>query len=115
MKFTCEKDLITREISIAQEIISSRNVMSILSNVLLEASNDRLLIKATDLKVGFETSIPVQVESPGSGTIFCDKLLGVLRSLHPYPNFTQYPPLAKRSNLRTCGSLIFRATSRKSI
>jgi DNA polymerase-3 subunit beta len=81
MKFTCEKDVITKEISIAQEIISSRNVMSILSNVLLDASDENLLIKATDLKVGFETNIPVKVEQPGSGTIFCDKLLGVLRSL----------------------------------
>jgi len=81
MKFSCEKDIIIQEISIAQEIISSRNVLSILSNVLLIAENDSLTIKATDLKVSFETVIPVHVERPGSITVFCDKLLGILRNL----------------------------------
>lgn len=81
MRFTCEREAIIKEISVAQEIISSRNSLSILSNVLLEAQNDTLLIRATDLKVSFETRIPVEVKVPGSTTVFCDKLLGILRSL----------------------------------
>ncbi len=81
MKFSCEKDIIIQEISIAQEIISSRNALSILSNVLLVAENDSLTIKATDLKVSFETVVPVHVENPGSTTVFCDKFLGILRNL----------------------------------
>jgi DNA polymerase-3 subunit beta len=81
MKFTCEKNNLTKEISIAQEIISSKNALSILSNVLMEAENNTLTIKATDLKVGFETSIPVDISVPGSTTIYCDKFLSILRSL----------------------------------
>lgn len=81
MKFTCEKATILKDISIAQEIISSRNALSILSNVLLEASDNTLSIKATDLKVGFETRIPVDIKTPGSTTVYCDKFLGILRSL----------------------------------
>jgi DNA polymerase III subunit beta len=81
MKFTCEKEPILKEISIAQDIISSKNALSILSNVLLEADGSTLVIKATDLKVGFEASIPVEVIVPGSTTVFCDKFLGILRSL----------------------------------
>ncbi len=81
MRFICDKSVIVKEISIAQEIISSRNALSILSNVLLEAENDTLVIKATDLKVGFETRIPAVVEVSGSTTVFCDKFLGILRSL----------------------------------
>ena len=81
MRFICDKSVIVKEISIAQEIISSRNALSILSNVLLEAENDALIIKATDLKVGFETRIPAVVEVSGSTTVFCDKFLGILRSL----------------------------------
>lgn len=81
MKFSCDKNVIVKEISIAQEIISSRNALSILSNVLIEADNNILTIKATDLKVGFETKIPVSVEEPGNTTIFCDKFLGILRSM----------------------------------
>lgn len=81
MKFICDKAVILKEITIAQEIISSRNALSILSNVLLSADKNTLLIKATDLKVGFETRIPVTVERPGNTTVFCDKFLGILRSL----------------------------------
>ncbi len=81
MKFSCERDTILKEISIAQEIISSRNALSILSNVLLSADNNELTVRATDLKVGFETTIPVDVSVPGSTTVFCDKFLGILRSL----------------------------------
>ena len=81
MNFACEKDLIAREIAIAQEIISSRNTLSILSNVLLESRDNLLTIRATDLKVSFQTQIAVETKSPGSATVFCDKLLGVLRSL----------------------------------
>ena len=81
MKFTCERDVIMKEISIAAEIISSRNALSILSNVYLHAEDNELTIRATDLKVGFETKIPVDVAEAGSTTIFCDKFLGILRSL----------------------------------
>lgn len=81
MNFVCEKGALLREIAVAQEIISSRNVMSILSNVLLEAEDNGLTIKATDLKVGFESKIPVSIVSPGSTTVFCDKFLSILRSL----------------------------------
>ena len=81
MKFKCNKNSILNEISITQDIISSRNALSILSNVLLEADNNLLTIKATDLKIGFETQIPVSVEESGSTTIFCDKFLGILRAM----------------------------------
>lgn len=81
MQFVCDKNTILREISIAQEIISTRNALSILSNVLLELSEDALTIKATDLKVSFETVIPVQVMTTGSTTVFCDKFSSILRSL----------------------------------
>jgi len=65
MKFTFDKDAMIKEIAIAQEIISTKNVGSILSNVLLTAQNNTLSIKATDIKVNFETKIPVQVEEKG--------------------------------------------------
>ncbi len=82
MKFSCERSDLIEEISIAQEIISSKNSLSILSNVYLKATEDnKLLIKATDLKVYFETIINIEVSTPGEITVFCDKFLNTLRSL----------------------------------
>ena len=81
MKFTFDKDAMVKEIAIAQEIISTKSVGSILSNVLLIAQNNTLSIKATDIKVNFETHIPVQMEEEGSTTVYCDKFMGILSSL----------------------------------
>ena len=81
MNFICEREVILQEIANANEIIAARNSLSILSNVFLEASEQTLTTRATDLKVSSESSIPVEVRSPGSITVFCDKLYGILRSL----------------------------------
>ena len=78
MKFTFDRDAMIKEISIAQEIISTKNAGSILSNILISAYNNTLNIKATDIKVNFETQIPVQIEEEGSTTIYCDKFMGIL-------------------------------------
>jgi DNA polymerase-3 subunit beta len=77
----CERSVLLKEISIAQEIISSKNAISILSNIYLEAENDSLIIKATDTKVNFETKVPVNVKDPGSTTVFGEKFLGILNSI----------------------------------
>jgi DNA polymerase-3 subunit beta len=78
MKFTCERSVLLKEIAIAQEIIASKNVISILSNIYIQAENDTLFIKATDIKVNFETQVPVSVMEPGSTTVFGEKFLSIL-------------------------------------
>jgi DNA polymerase-3 subunit beta len=52
-----------------------------LSNIYLEAENDTLVIKSTDIKVNFETKIPVTVLDAGSTTVFGDKFLGILNAI----------------------------------
>lgn len=81
MKFTFDRDAMINEIAIAQEIISTKSALSILSNVLFIAKDNSLTVKATDIKVNFETKIPVDIEEEGSTTIFCDKFMGILSSL----------------------------------
>lgn len=81
MKFTFDRDAMLKEIGIAQEVISTKNALSILSNVLFIVQQNSLIIKATDIKVNFETKIPVDVEENGTTTIFCDKFISILNSL----------------------------------
>jgi DNA polymerase-3 subunit beta len=84
MKFTCSKEVLLKEISIAQEIIATKNVISILSNIYLEVTDDdNLTIKATDMKVFFQTVVPVNVIEAGSTTVFGDKFLGII-SIFPH-------------------------------
>ena len=81
MKFTFDRDAMIKEISIAQEIITNKSPISILSNILIIAENNSLTIKATDSKVKFSTVIPVDIQQEGRTTIFCDKFMSILSSL----------------------------------
>jgi len=81
MKFICPKNNILKEIILALDFTSQRNSLSIVSNVFLETSENRLVIKATDQKIGFTTSIEVETVESGTTTVFCDKFLGILRAL----------------------------------
>jgi DNA polymerase-3 subunit beta len=81
MKFTCERSVLLKEIAIAQEIILSKNAISILSNIYLEAKKDTLYIKSTDIKVNFETQVPILIKEEGAATVFGDKFFGILNSI----------------------------------
>lgn len=81
MKFNFEKSALLKELIIAQEIIATKTAVSILSNVLLSAKDGKLTIRATDIKVNFETTIPVEIIEEGKTTVFCDKLVGIINSL----------------------------------
>jgi len=83
MKFTCNKEVLLKEISIAQEIISSKNAILILSNIYIEAVKNNLIIKAKDMKVNFQTKVPVNVIEEGSTTVYGDKFFGII-STFPY-------------------------------
>ena len=78
MKFTCNKEVLLKEISIAQEIISSKNAILILSNIYIEAVKDKLIIKAKDMKVNFQTEVPVNVIEEGSTTVYGDKFFAIV-------------------------------------
>jgi DNA polymerase-3 subunit beta len=81
MRFTFERSILLKEIAIANEIIVSKNAISILSNIYFEAKDGSLTIKATDMKVNFETKVPVTVLEEGSVTVYGDKFLGILNSV----------------------------------
>ncbi|MBQ9495406.1 MAG: DNA polymerase III subunit beta [Treponema sp.] len=80
MKFSFDKDALIKEIAIAQEIITNKSPISILSNILLNAENNTLTIKASDSSVNFTTKIPVEVKEEGTTTVYCDKFMSILSS-----------------------------------
>jgi DNA polymerase-3 subunit beta len=73
--------VLLKEIAIANEIIASKNVISILSNIYFEAKDGSLTVKATDMRVNFETKVPVEIIEPGSVTVYGDKFFGILNSV----------------------------------
>ena len=81
MKFICQSSVLRAEIELANSFSSSRNSLSISSNVLLEANGSLLTIKATDQRIGFSSSIPVSISVPGSTTVYCEKLSQLLKNI----------------------------------
>jgi DNA polymerase-3 subunit beta len=81
MRFTFERSILLKEIAIANEIIASKNAISILSNIYFEAKDGNLTIKATDRSVNFETKVPVTVLEDGSVTVYGEKFFGIINSV----------------------------------
>jgi len=81
MEFTVSKSDLVRELSLSQGVVEKKTTIPILSNVLLEAADDRLTITATDLELGIRCSCPARVKKEGSGTVPSRKLLDFTRLL----------------------------------
>jgi DNA polymerase-3 subunit beta len=81
MEFTVSKADLVRELSLSQGVVEKKTTIPILSNVLLEASGDRVTLTATDLELGIRCSCPAQVKKEGAGTVPARKLLDYVRLL----------------------------------
>src|SRR5437660_185973 len=81
MEFTVSKSDLVRELGLSQGVVEKKTTIPILSNVLLEASEDRITLTATDLELGIRCSCPARVKKEGAGTIPARKLLDYIRLL----------------------------------
>jgi len=81
MEFTVNKSDLVRELSLSQGVVEKKTTIPILSNVLIEAAGDRVLLTATDLELGIRSSCPARVKKEGSGTVPARKLLEYMRLL----------------------------------
>ena len=99
MRFTFERSVLLKEIAMANEIIVSKNAISILSNIYFEAKNGSLTIKATDKYVNFETKVPVTVLEEGSVTVYGDKFSGILNSVPD--GEMEFEQVENRINIKT--------------
>ena len=81
MEFTVTKTDLARELGLSQGVVEKRTTIPILSNVLIEAQQDRINLTATDLELGIRCSCPAKVKKEGAGTIPARKLLDYVRLL----------------------------------
>jgi DNA polymerase III subunit beta len=81
MEFSVKKYDLLEELSLTQGVVERKTTIPILSNLLCEASGNRLTITATDLELSVRTSCEAKVKSDGAGTIPAKKLLELVRLL----------------------------------
>lgn len=62
-------------------VVEKKNTLQILSNLHLSVQNEVLTIKATDLEVSMETSLPVRMLEEGKATVSAKNFLEIIREL----------------------------------
>ncbi len=81
MEFTIRKADLVRELSLTQGVVEKRTTIPVLSNVLIEAQADRVVLTTTDLELGIRCSCPAAVAKQGAGTLPARRLLDYVRLL----------------------------------
>jgi DNA polymerase III, beta subunit len=81
MEFTVSKSDLVRQLNLSQGVVEKKTTIPILSNVLVEAEGDRIVLTATDLEMGIRCSCPARVVKEGAGTIPARRLLDYVRLL----------------------------------
>lgn len=81
MNIKINRDTLLKPLSSVSGIVERRHTLPILSNLLLEAKQDKIVLTATDLEMQISLSIETGVDSELSTTISAKKLLDICRSL----------------------------------
>ncbi len=85
MEFKVDKTSLWERLQTVLAVVPQRTTFPILTNVLLEAKKDSLLLAATDLDISIATRIPVDVVKKGEITLPGRKLGEIVRELPDLP------------------------------
>ncbi|MDA9090134.1 DNA polymerase III subunit beta [Pelagibacteraceae bacterium] len=82
MEFLIKRDVLLKSLNLAQGVIEKKNTLPILSNVLLQIKEKKLIIVATDLDLVFYDEISdIQITTEGSTTTSATILYDILRKV----------------------------------
>jgi DNA polymerase-3 subunit beta len=81
MEISISRQELLRELTATQSVVERKTTIPILSNFLLEAADDRLIITGTDLDQSMKTSCSAKVKKPGACTIPARKLYDYIKLL----------------------------------
>ncbi len=81
MKATLERTALLKALGHVHRIVERRNTIPILSNVLIEARERQLILKATDLDLEATESAPADIAQDGSTTVAAHVLYDIVRKL----------------------------------
>lgn len=81
MKFKVARSELLNGLQAVIGVVERRQTMPILSNLLIKADNDRVVLTGTDLELELVTQLTVAVTQPGATTVPARKLLDICRGL----------------------------------
>ncbi|MBI1363857.1 MAG: DNA polymerase III subunit beta [Proteobacteria bacterium] len=81
MKFSITRDVLLKNLSHTQSVVEKRSSIAILSNVRLEAKDNKLVTTATDNDIAVQGTADAFVEGAGVTTVNAHKLYEIVRKL----------------------------------
>jgi len=81
MKIKILKQNFLKNIQHVQNIISSKNSLPILSNILIEAGKNNVTLTSTDLDIGVSSTLETEVEEEGAITIPAKRFNDIIKEL----------------------------------
>ena len=81
MKFTVEKHILLKSLSHVQSIVEKKNTLPILSNILLEAQKNNLVLCSTDMDISITEKLNCNVVEEGATTVSANTLYDIIRKL----------------------------------
>ena len=81
MKFIVVKSDIIKTLSHLQSIVSKKNTLPILSNILIEADDNTLTLSATDMDISIKETISCNIIDPGSTTLNAQMIFDIIKKL----------------------------------
>lgn len=81
MKLVIERAALLRSLGHVQSVVEKRNTIPILSNVLLDATDGKLALTATDMDLTVAETVPADVQRPGAVTAPAHTLHDIVRKL----------------------------------
>ncbi len=82
MQFSIKRDALLKSLTLVQGVIEKKNTLPILSNVLIDAKDSKLIVVATDLDLIFYDEInDVKISEQGSTTTSATILYDILRKI----------------------------------
>lgn len=81
MKVVIEREELVRGIQAVLDIVPSKSALPVLSNILVDATPEEIVLSATDLDISIICGINGEVEEPGSTTVPARKFNEIIREL----------------------------------
>ena len=81
MRVTLERSHLLKSLTHVHRVVERRNTIPILSNVLLRCDGGTLRLKATDLDLEAQETVPAVIERPGATTVPAHMFYDIVRKL----------------------------------
>jgi len=104
MKFIVTKNIILKSLSHEQSIVEKKNTLPILSNILIEAKDNNLILSSTDMDISITDKINCNVLEKGSTTINAHTIYDIIRKLPENSEIEVISNDGKLLNLRSGNS-----------